>query len=215
MWSFSSASTTNHSPESHIAPVPISLTSPPMMNDGLRPASTSARASIELVVVLPCVPATAMVRRLEAMAGRISPRLTTGTPRSSAARTSGLLSRMADEMATRAASPMLAGSWPMATGTPSARSLATTGPSRRSDPVTWWPMVRSTDAMAPIPAPPAPITWMEVGVERSTELIPRPPSGWGMDTARSSPSGPPRRLPPLVWPAIGLRRPWSRGGQGP
>ena len=72
-----------------------------MMNEGLSPASCSARASIELVVVLPCVPATAIVLRREAIAGRISLRRTTGTPRPNAARTSGLLSRMAEEMATQ------------------------------------------------------------------------------------------------------------------
>ena len=70
----------------------------------------------------------------------------------------------------------LEGSWPMATGTPSARSLATTGPSRRSDPDTRWPIERSTDAMAPMPAPPAPTTWIAWGTERSMGLTRSPPA---------------------------------------
>ena len=60
--SLSSASTTNHSPSSQTALVPISLTSPPMRNEGVLPPSTSCRASIDAVVVLPWVPATAMHR---------------------------------------------------------------------------------------------------------------------------------------------------------
>ena len=48
-----------------------------MMNDGLRPASTSTSASIDDVVVLPCVPDTAMHRRVAAIAPRISARRAT------------------------------------------------------------------------------------------------------------------------------------------
>ena len=129
-----------------------------MMNDGRSPASTSTRASMELVVVLPWVPATAMVRLTEAMAGRIWLRVATGTPAARAARTSGLAAEMAEEMATTSASARLAGSWPMATGTPSARSRSVTWLSFRSEPVTAWPMAFSTEAMAPMPAPPAPTT---------------------------------------------------------
>ncbi len=98
--SLSSASTTNQSPLSHTAPPPISFSSPPTMNDGRRPASISTRASIEDVVVLPWVPATATVRRTEAMAVRISARRSTRRPRSRAATTSGLVGGMAVEMAT-------------------------------------------------------------------------------------------------------------------
>ena len=56
--SLSSASTTSHSPSVHCAPVPMSVTSPPMMNDGRRPAPARISINIEVVVVLPCVPAT-------------------------------------------------------------------------------------------------------------------------------------------------------------
>ncbi len=71
-----------------------SFTSPPMTNDGARPPARRASASIELVVVLPWVPATAIVSR-------------------------------------------------------------------------WAAMAASTAAMADMPAPPAPTTWMRIGVRRS------------------------------------------------
>jgi len=76
--SLSSASTTNQSPSSHTALVPMSLRSPPMMKLGLSPAATRMRASIDDVVVLPCVPATAMVRRRAAMLASTRPGSTPG-----------------------------------------------------------------------------------------------------------------------------------------
>src|SRR5438874_295287 len=57
-----------------------------MMNDGCSPAPASTRASIEDAVVLPCVPATAIVRRVAAMAASTRARLHTGIPSSAAAR---------------------------------------------------------------------------------------------------------------------------------
>ena len=42
----------------HWAPVPMSVTSPPITKLGRRPASARISISIEVVVVLPCVPAT-------------------------------------------------------------------------------------------------------------------------------------------------------------
>ena len=69
--SLSSASTTSSSPQSQAAFVPISFTSPPMMKLGCRPASTSTRASIEDVVVLPWVPAIAIVLRSATIASSI------------------------------------------------------------------------------------------------------------------------------------------------
>ena len=63
MPSLSSASSTSHSPVSHTALVPISLTSPPMRKLGRSPASIRISASIDVVVVLPWVPDTATQRR--------------------------------------------------------------------------------------------------------------------------------------------------------
>jgi hypothetical protein len=51
--SLSSASTTNHSPESNAALVPTSLRSPPMRKLGCHPAARRISASIDDVVVLP------------------------------------------------------------------------------------------------------------------------------------------------------------------
>ncbi len=88
--SLSSASTTKCSPSSQAAPVPISLRSPPIRNDGRRPASTRINASMEEVVVLPCVPATATVARRRHRAASMSARRSTGRPDSWARTTSGL-----------------------------------------------------------------------------------------------------------------------------
>ena len=158
--SLSSASTTIHAPSSQTALVPISLTSPPIRNDGRRPDSTRIRASIEAVVVLPWVPATAMHRLRAAIPARVSARDSTGRPSRSASTTSGLSGPTAVERVSRSASPTLAASWPMATSTPSERSRSVTPDSRRSLPDTWCPMAWSTVAMALMPAPPTPTMWM-------------------------------------------------------
>ena len=59
--------------------VPISFTSAPMTKDGLKPASTRIKESMEAVVVLPCVSATARHRRVAQIAASISERGTTRT----------------------------------------------------------------------------------------------------------------------------------------
>jgi hypothetical protein len=64
-------------------------------------------ASMELVVVLPWVPATTIERRSAEIAGRMSLRRSTGIRRSFAARTSGLCSGIAVLIATRSAVPTL------------------------------------------------------------------------------------------------------------
>ena len=68
-------------PSSQTAFVPISLTSAPITNDGRRPASTRMSASMDAVVVLPCVPATARQRRVAQMAASTSERGATRMPR--------------------------------------------------------------------------------------------------------------------------------------
>ena len=59
--SLSSASATKQSPLPLCALVPASPRSPPTANDGSIPACCSATMSIEVVVVLPCVPVTSRV----------------------------------------------------------------------------------------------------------------------------------------------------------
>ena len=70
------------------APVPASATSPPTMKLGARPASARISMSIDVVVVLPCVPATATDRARAQIAASISARRSVGMPCSRAARSS-------------------------------------------------------------------------------------------------------------------------------
>jgi hypothetical protein len=58
----SSASTMSQSPLPHRAFGRSAATAPPTSQPGSRPAARRAATSIEAVVVLPCVPATAIVR---------------------------------------------------------------------------------------------------------------------------------------------------------
>ena len=67
---------------------------------GCQPAARRISASIDDVVVLPWLPATAIVVRVATMARSASARRSTGMPRSRAATTSGLLSGIAVEMTT-------------------------------------------------------------------------------------------------------------------
>ena len=67
---------------------------------GCQPAARRISASIDEVVVLPWLPATATVVRVATMARSASARRSTGMPRSRAATTSGLLSGIAVEITT-------------------------------------------------------------------------------------------------------------------
>ena len=59
--SLSSASATNISPSPQAAPSPVSVSTPPIAYPGSRPEVSRMVASMAVVVVLPCVPATATV----------------------------------------------------------------------------------------------------------------------------------------------------------
>ncbi len=71
------------------------------MTVGSRPASVNTVPISDVVVVLPCVPATATPYFRRISSPSISARLTTVTLRSRAARTSGLFSAMAEEITNR------------------------------------------------------------------------------------------------------------------
>ncbi len=88
------------------------------------PALCSTCEIIDEVVVLPCVPATAMPRRSSMTRASISARRSTGRPAARAARSSGLASPIADDVTTSAASPRLAASWPTVTATPASLEQA-------------------------------------------------------------------------------------------
>ena len=85
----SSASTTSQSPVPQPAFVPVVRSSPPMTYDGSQPARMSACAAIDAVVVLPCVPAIAIVRRSRDSSPSSSPRWISRRPRSRPAARSG------------------------------------------------------------------------------------------------------------------------------
>jgi hypothetical protein len=95
--SLSSASTTIHSPRPRRALLPKALSLPPMTAVGSSPACSSTSAIIDVVLVLPCAPATAMPDRRRISSASISARGMTGTCRCRASAISGLSSRIADE----------------------------------------------------------------------------------------------------------------------
>src|SRR5215213_1789650 len=76
-----------------------------------------------VVVVLPCVPATATLRPSERMRARAAARGTTGTERRRASRSSGFVEGIAVEITTCSASPICSAAWPMYTVTPISSSL--------------------------------------------------------------------------------------------
>src|SRR5450755_1687992 len=154
--SLSSASATTTSPEPRRAFAPRSLTSPPIRTVGAKPPASSTAATIEVVVVLPCVPETATPFLSAMISASISARCMTGMPARCAATTSGLSGGMADEMTTASAPLMLSDAWPSATRAPSALSLSKVELVRRSEPETETPIARSTRATALMPTPPIP-----------------------------------------------------------
>jgi hypothetical protein len=99
---------------------------PPLITVGSIPPASSRQATIEVVVVLPWVPATATVRLRRISSASISARRTTGMRCSSAAATSGLSRFTAVEITTTAASPRFSAFWPIVTGIPRWRSPSTT-----------------------------------------------------------------------------------------
>ena len=105
--SLSSASTTMYSPWPSRALLPKALSRPPITAVGSRPARSSTSAIIEVVLVLPCAPATAMPKRSRISSASISARGITGTRRSRACDSSGLSALTADEYTTTSASPTL------------------------------------------------------------------------------------------------------------
>ena len=119
-----------------------------MRKEGRNPASTRISESMEAVVVFPCVPETARHRRGAQMAASISERATTRMPLARASPSSGFSGRTAGEYVTASAPATFSALWPTATVMPWERSRSATGESFRSEPDTWWPMARSTSAMA-------------------------------------------------------------------
>src|SRR5205807_3857205 len=93
------------------------------------------------------------------------------------------------ETVTISASARLAPSWPTAAFTPTDRRRSRLIDRLRSLPVTRWPMAASTVAMALMPAPPTPITWMRRGWVRSSSATGHPTDGVLVGQGRHRPGG--------------------------
>ena len=134
--SLSSASATMYSPRPSRALLPNALSRPPITAVGSSPARSSTSAIIEVVLVLPCAPATAMPKRSRISSASISARGITGIRRPRASTSSGLSGRTADENTTTSAPPTLPAACPMRTVTPSDSSRSVTAERFASDPDT-------------------------------------------------------------------------------
>ena len=96
---------------------------PPMRNVGSSPSASKVLASMDDVVVLPCVPATASVSSPSPRRASILARCQMRSPRSCAAISSGLFGRMAvDTTTVGSPSGTFSAAWPMATGMPASFS---------------------------------------------------------------------------------------------
>ena len=132
----SSASTTMNSPAPSRALEPAASSRPPITKVGSSPPSASTLATRLVVVVLPCVPATAMPCRSRISSASISARGTTGIFFARAATTSGLSSLTALDTTTASAPAMCSSAWPRWILAPSCRSRRVAGVSARSEPLT-------------------------------------------------------------------------------
>ena len=132
----SSASATMKSPLPSRAPEPRTPSRPPTTTVGSSPPRSSTSATIEVVVVLPCEPATATPYFSRISSASISARGITGTPRRRASCTSGLPRWTAVDVTTTSASPTCSGACPSAMRAPRAASRSVTGERLRSEPET-------------------------------------------------------------------------------
>ena len=107
-FTYSSASTTANGPSPSRAFPSSSGTSPPTSTSGSRSPLATISARMAVVVVLPCVPATASRLRPALSLLTISARVSTGTRRSRAAASSGLSSCAAAVATTSSALPRCA-----------------------------------------------------------------------------------------------------------
>ena len=109
---------------------------PPLITVGSRLPASSSAATIDVVVVLPWVPAMATQLFSRISSASISARRTTGSRLARAATSSGLSRRIAVETTTTSAAPRLAAAWPIDTVAPLSRSRLMLAPSAASEPCT-------------------------------------------------------------------------------
>ena len=118
---------------------PRLATSAPMANEGSAPASINAQVSIAVVVVLPWVPATPIVRRPTMTDRSPAERGHSRRPRRCASTISALSSRTAVDAMTVSTSARWSASWPTWQVMPSDRRAASTAESLASLPLTVMP----------------------------------------------------------------------------
>ena len=128
------------------------------MSDASMPPPRSAAQVIAVVVLLPCVPATATTRLPRASSRQASSRFHTGIPLARAAATSGFASPYALDRTTTSAPATFAASNDVATRAPSRARASASGQCPRSEPLTTSPRASRSRAIADIPAPPIPTT---------------------------------------------------------
>ncbi len=151
-----------------------------MTYEGSAPLCRRIVVIIEVVVVLPCVPVTAIPCRSSITLASADERCSTRSPRCRAATSSGLSGRIAVETTTVSASPTCAASCPTCTVAPAAASSASSGESAESLPDTGTPRASMIRAMPDMPAPPMAMKC----------TFPRPERGTG-STGVTSPISPP------------------------
>ena len=131
-----------------------------MTYPGSAPHSRSTVVSIEVVVVLPCVPATAITRRPAMTEASAAARCSTRIPRRVASVSSGLSARMALDTTSVSPGPRLPrlpGACPMYTLAPSACSSSSSAEPLASLPEVGMPRASMIRAMPDMPAPPMPV----------------------------------------------------------
>ena len=140
---------------------PIASRSPPISTCGSLPARSSRNAIIEVVVVLPCDPATAIPSQPFNNAANKSERWNIGNPLRCASNTSGFSVRMALETTIAFTSVRFAAAWPRKIVAPLFARRAVTSDACKSEPETRQPFFNRIYAIALIPTPPTPTKWNE------------------------------------------------------
>ena len=145
----------------------------------------STVAIIDVVLVLPWVPVTAITRRPNISEPSAAARCTTRSPRRFASTSSGLFALIALDTTSVSASPRWPAAWPTQTRAPSAASSdSATESAVVSLPETSTPRASMIRAMPDIPAPPRPAKCTRpsspsgtgsVGVTSAIARVPSPP----------------------------------------
>ena len=154
--SLSSASATRYCERPVRALDPIASTRPPTTTVGSRPPAARTAATIEVVVVLPCIPAMATPYFRRMSSASISARGITGMCRLWASATSGLSGPMAELVTITSAPTTFSARWPSVIVAPSVARRWVTGEDFKSEPETLQPRLIKTSAMPLMPMPPMP-----------------------------------------------------------